>query len=97
MAKRKPAEDQPSAVTVELPIGDLPPGGYELERAHSGKIAIGARGTHVDAQLGGDSAEAFLRVRNGLRESNAKLASGRPVYSNADTLRYIMEQVADGN
>lgn len=97
MTKRKSTSEQLSNVTVELPIGDLPCDGYELDRAHSGKIAIGSRGTHVDAQLGGDAAEAFLRVRNGLRGSNAKLASGRPVWSNADALRYIMEQVADGN
>lgn len=97
MAKRKSAPDKLGAVTVELPIGELPAEGYELDRAHGGKIAIGSRGTHVDAQLGGDAAEAFLRVRNGLRDSNAKLASGRPVWSNADALRYIMEQVAVGN
>lgn len=93
MAK-KTATVKVDSVTIEVPLGSTPSGGYELQSLQEGRVNIGSRGVHVDAQLGADAAEAFLRVRNGLRDSNAKLASGRPVWSNADAFRWIMEQVA---
>jgi hypothetical protein len=33
-------------------------------------------------------------MRNGLRDRNAKLANGKPVWTNVDSLRWLMEQVA---
>jgi hypothetical protein len=39
--------------------------------------------------------EAFLRVEHALRQDNAKLANGRPVYSHADVMRWVFEQVAE--
>lgn len=85
-----------NSVMVELPIGELPESGYEVQCAHSGSVDLTSRGVHVDAQLGQEAAEAFLKVRNGLRNASAKLATGRPVWSNADALRWMMEQVAAG-
>jgi hypothetical protein len=34
-------------------------------------------------------------VRNGLRANNAKMSDGRPVFTNADALRWMLEEIAD--
>jgi hypothetical protein len=90
------AKDKLEAV-IAVPLGDMPSiQGYEQEQCAAGMVTIEGYPprVHIQAQLGPEAAMAFMRIRNGLREQNAKLGNGRPVYSNADTLRWLMEQVA---
>ena len=80
-------------VNLTLPIGESPNGNYEGNQARCGKVRIDEPGLHVNAQLGKENALTFLRIRNGLRATNAKLANGRPVWTNVDALRWMMEHV----
>src|SRR4051812_25318729 len=94
MAKAKRMMDE---VTVKLPIGELPPDStYENIQIEEGHVSIEDQygRLHVEAPLGTGGAEAFLRVRNGLKANRAKLGDGQAVKTNVDALRYIMEQVA---
>jgi hypothetical protein len=83
-----------SEVMIAIPLGLPPDHGYEANQAKAGKVSLTQRAVHIHANLGETAAHAFLRIRNGLRERTAKLASGRPVWSNTDALRWLMEQVA---
>ena len=93
MAKQK-AVMESAEIIISIPIGDGPRAGYEAKQAEGGKVQFVQQSLHLQAQLGPEAATAFLRIRNGLREKSAKLASGRPVWSNVDAFRWIMEQVA---
>lgn len=97
MAKTKTKNAEVSEVMLELPIGDPPEDGYEDQQLQSGKINLAPRRSrlHVQAQLGPEAAVTFIRIRNGLRQQNAKLVDGRPVWTNVDTLRWIMEKAAE--
>jgi hypothetical protein len=81
-------------IILTIPLGEPPHAGYEAKQAHAGKVSLVQQAVHIHANLGELAATAFLRIRNGLREKNAKLASGRPVWTNTDALRWLMEQVA---
>lgn len=94
MAKTRTAVAEAAEIMIAIPIGDSPPDGYEAKQAQSGKLMLSQPTLHIQAQLGSEAATAFLRIRNGLRERDAKLASGRPVWTNVDALRWIMEQVS---
>jgi hypothetical protein len=83
-----------SEVMIAIPLGLPPDHGYEAQKAVAGKVNLSQRATHIDANLGAEAATAFLRIRNGLRDKAAKLSNGRPVWSNPDALRWLMEQVA---
>lgn len=78
-------------VAIDIPLGELPPG-YETQLAARGRINFGR--THLQVQLKQDEAEMMLRLRQGLRDSNAKLADSRPVVSNADALRWLLSQLS---
>lgn len=93
----KPASEPESLpsireATITVPVAEAKGTGYEYQAAASGRVKIGV---HVDAQLGRELAPAFLKIREGLRASNAKLKNGRPVYNNVDTLKWLIEQVAN--
>lgn len=95
MAKK--AMDAAEAI-ISVPLGAAPKrNDYESQQVEEGRVTIEGHPPrmNIQAQLGQDAALAFIRIRNGLREQNAKLSNGRPVYSNADTLRWLMEQVAN--
>lgn len=92
--KRRVSETSGQVVQLEVPIGSEPDDGFERQEAQSGRVKVSEIGVHVEAQLGKDAAMAFLRIRNGLRAADRKLANGRPVFSNADALRYMMELAA---
>jgi hypothetical protein len=94
MARKNAAVVEAAEISITIPIGDGPETGYEAKQAQAGKLTLSQPTLHLQAQLGPAAAEAFLRIRNGLREVNAKLAGGRPVYTNVDALRWLMEQVA---
>lgn len=94
VAKKQQAES--NEVTITLPLADPPPTGYERIQAEAGRVALDAPDRiHVNAQLGQAAARAFLRIRNGLRESNAKLSSGKPVFTATEALQWLCEQVAE--
>lgn len=83
-------------VAIEVPFA--PPVAakdYEVEQADSGVVAVGRVGVHVNVQLGPKAARGFMRLRNGLRRANARLADQRPVWTNADALRYLLESMVD--
>lgn len=84
-------------VMLELPIGDPPNEGYEDKQAASGKINLAPRRSrlHVQAQLGHEAAITLIRIRNGLRDMHATLVDGRPVWTNVDVLRWMMEKAAE--
>lgn len=94
MAKSRAAVVAAEEISITIPIGDGPPDGYEALQAQRGKVSLSQPTLHIDAQLGPEAAMAFLRMRNGLRDSNAKLGSGKPVWTNVDALRWLMEQVS---
>lgn len=82
---------------IALPLGAAPNShGYEEKQCAEGIVTIEGNPPriHIEAHLGPEAASAFMRIRNGLRDQNARLSNGRPVWSAADTLRWIMEQVA---
>lgn len=91
MAKAKPPQSplEPPAgdnttATLIVPLADPDPASYIASM--SGRI-----NTRLD---NGPQLEAFKRVYAGLRDSNALLASGRPVDSAADVLRWLFEHIS---
>jgi len=86
---------EPEMITLELPIGAGEQPGYQAELIEAGEVSLEQPGTHFNLQIGPRGAAAFVRVRNGLRDSGATLPGGRPVWSNADALRWMMEAMAD--
>lgn len=95
MSRKTAAVEESTEINITIPIGDPPAPGYESKQAQSGKVTLSQPTLHLQAQLGPVAAEAFLRIRNGLRDVNAKLDGGRPVYTNVDALRWLMERVAE--
>ena len=67
-------------VEITVPIVSVPDVGYTL--------------VHLQVQLDSRQGETLKRLRMALDESKAQLASGRYVASNADAVRYLLEQVA---
>lgn len=79
------AKKKPAAspvATIELPLGELG-GGYFSRR--------------VDLSLPVESAKALRRVLNGLRANGQRLANDMPIRSNADVVRWLLEQVIRNN
>ena len=82
MAKRKAeGAGQLATVTIEFPIVDLNPEHYQAR--------------HVEVQLDGRQRASLSRLRAGLESGHLKLANGKPVWSNADAVRWLIEQVSD--
>lgn len=82
-------------VIITIPLGQPPINDYEGQQAASGRVNLQQKSLHLQAQLGPEAATIFIRIRNGLRDRNEKLAGdGRPVWSNVDALRWIMEKIA---
>jgi hypothetical protein len=82
-----PQEDghSPCTVMIEVPVSDVPMQGYQSDQRSV---------RHLEVQLREPAqAKAFMRIRAGLYAAGAKLLSGMPVASNADCLRWMIEQV----
>lgn len=79
-------------VDIQIPLGELPEHGHELNKARGGKINLGDGRRHVQAQLASFDAEMLLMIRQGLRQANAKLEDEKPVVSNADALRWLLRK-----
>lgn len=54
----------------------------------------GYQSPRVDVRLNDKQSSAMASVRTALRQGNALLESGIPVSSNADVIRWLMEQIA---
>jgi hypothetical protein len=87
-------KESAAAVAIMLPIGEDEAAGFQREQIAEGKLSLDHPGIHFDAHVGPRGAAAFVRVRNGLRAAGAKFTNGRPVFSNADVLRFICDAMA---
>lgn len=87
--------EEAAEISITIPMGEPPADSYESKQAASGKVSLTQKSLHLQAQLGPEAATVFLRIRNGLRDINAKLAGGRPVFTNVDALRWLMERAAE--
>lgn len=67
-------------LVIVAPLADPP----ESESQHA----------KVEVRLNKAEKEAFMRLRSGLRKTNARLSDGRPVWSSADVVRWIAQQIA---
>ncbi len=88
----KPIEDQPPAppvqvierriemVMVEVPLGEPP---RRFQSIHIG-----------DSIIYGEHAQTWARLRQGLRDKDARTADGREVRSGTDILRWLLEKFA---
>ena len=88
----KPIEEEPPAppvqvierrietVVVEIPLGE-PPHRFQT--------------IHLEALLYGEHAQTFARVRQALRDQDARTADGKEVKSGPDILRWLLEQFAE--
>jgi len=82
-------------VTIQLPIGKDDQAGYQTQLRDAGQVPLDERGTHLNLHLGPKAARILVRIRNGLRSKNAKLSDKKPVFSNADTIRYVFENLIE--
>ncbi len=88
----KPIEDQPPAppvqvierrietVMVEIPLGEPP---RRFQQIHIG-----------EALVYGEHAQTWARLRQGLRDKDARTSDGREVRSGPDILRWLLEKFA---
>ena len=82
--------------TITVPLGEASAAvGYEIESAEAGRITANAPGLHLNLSVGREQAIFFSRIRAGLREQNATLPDGRPVFTNADVVRWLLSQHGD--
>jgi hypothetical protein len=95
MARKTVTIDAELEIMIAIPLGELPPDDYEGKQAASGRVSLAQKALHLQAQLGPEAATAFIRIRNGLRSRTERLKDGRPVWSNVDALRWLMEKVAE--
>lgn len=87
-------EELVKQVVVELPLGLPKSEGYEKELAEGGKVQFDQGPRHLQLQMKPEEAQMFLRLRDGLRSSSAKLDDGRPVWSNADVMRWLLLEIS---
>ena|ERR1035437_3083992 len=93
----KPIEQEdghsPCTVMIEVPVSDVPLVGYQID---SDSVA------HLDVNFNRQSPRsrhykiAFMRIKSGLIHAGAKCPDGLPVVSNADVLRWLLDQVGSG-
>ena len=70
-----------TTVLIEAPVGALVEGDY--------------RPRHVSIILFGEQQSAMKRLFRGMDETGSRLKNGRRVSSNADAIRYLLEQVGE--
>jgi hypothetical protein len=69
-------------VMVEIPLGEPP---RRFQTIHIG-----------EALVYGEHAQTWARLRQGLRDKDARTSDGRDVKSGPDILRWLLEQFAAG-
>lgn len=84
-------------VTLQLVLGaSCDEAGYDGRLAAGGNAKFKVPGrAHLNLHLGEKAAQALLRMRNACRSNGQKMANGKPVFSTADTLRWLLEMIAD--
>ena len=84
---RPPAAMKPSSVVIEFPLADVTDGLFGTREFDLG---------HVEARLSAPQHNALVRIRVALDRDHARLEypPGRLIQTNADALRWMLEQVA---
>ena len=78
------AESNSLTAILEVPyVGEIPPGVYVPDSLH---LEVRLRKPAI--------ARAFKQLSVALLEKNVKLANGRPVYSSANVVEWLVEQLA---
>lgn len=77
-----PAHPYPGGVMLRLPLAPA------LSTNQTNRA-------HIDGHLRGPHGAILIRMRVALIESHAKLAGGRPVHSNVDVLKWLLEQIGE--
>jgi hypothetical protein len=79
-------------VLVEIPLLDKVENqqGYSAQREAAGHLNFAG---HLNIQLGKESAQTFIRLREALKAISAKLPNGRPVASNSDVLKWMLQHI----
>ncbi len=89
MAKGKKLQTDSDSMTrnvgLVLPMGDADQHGY---------VATQTGRLDLDLGHGGPATESLRALHAGLVETHARLASGRPVVTKADVVRWVFEQLA---
>lgn len=83
--KAGPLEAETESKTIAVMLAE-PPAHFNDPKSQS---------VNVNAQLQGETALAFVRLRDGLRAANARLNSGKPVWTYSESLRWLMEQITE--
>ena len=86
---------EPGEIQITLPVGGGERPGFQRELVEAGELSLDVTAVHLNINVGRRGAAAFVRVRNGLIARGAKLEGGRPVFTNADALRFIVEEIAN--
>jgi hypothetical protein len=81
--KGKKAKSEKEAVELPTALIEVP-----LGESDSGYIS-----NRVDVHLSAGERSTMKRVLNGLKSRGARLQSGKPIWSNADVVRWMLEQV----
>lgn len=76
--KQEKRDGQNETVLIELPLGEL-----NSQFPNS----------RVDLHLHNDNAKKMRRLLNGLKADNAKLINGKCVKTNADVVRWLLDQI----
>jgi hypothetical protein len=77
--EERDVNNHPAAVQIELPLGEVG-NGYLTNHVEVGGLNVPQR-------------ETLKRLFHGLDHAGARLANGKRVGSNADTIRWILEQI----
>lgn len=83
--------DLPPAAAAAPPDPVLRTIGIPLGRRSDGYIS-----RHVDVQLDPVQRTSLSRLLSGLRQAGERLDGGKPVGSNADAVRWLLERLANG-
>ena len=94
-APRQASAEAVGDIQLTLPVGSVEQSGYQSELIAGGEMSLDVTAAHLNINVGARGASAFVRVRNGLRAAGSKLQDGRPVWTNADALRFIVDAIAD--
>ncbi len=82
----KPSVKKSDTVLLEIPAADEPTNQYYLGRVVSYTVI---------QNMTGQQKEGLKRLMFGLFNQHATLASGKPVLSAGDAVKYLLEQVAE--
>jgi len=80
--------------TICVPLAQAKLVGYEKDQVEEGKIRLeNSSAQYIGLRVGPEIAQKFQLIKNGLVAQGSALQCGRPVFSNADVLRWMMENI----